>query len=248
MFNRRKREPVAPGQDAVVDRVLCISAVAMLGAIAVALEDGTMESGPAAEYLTETHRWLIRENLTHALSGSERKLLAKPLGDWTEGESIVANWRSESMGVLLWALSALDGMPPYDTRFERLPSLVPLLAPTIGFRRATNLRSPEEIARAREVAELWHWRARTRQLQERGESPAGGHDLDAVACEAATRAHTDGSIPEPVDGDFPAYGKPFRSLDPEEYSAVAAGAAERHYALNWLSGYAGDWDSVPTGT
>jgi hypothetical protein len=248
VFNRRKREPAAPDQDAVVDRVLCISAVAMLGAIAAAVEDGTMEDGPAAAYLTESHRWLIRENLAHALSGSERRLLAKPLADWTEGESILANWRSESMGVLLWALSALDDMPPYDARFERLPSFVPLLAPTIGFRKDTDLRSPEEITRARAVAELWHWRARTRQLQERGESPAGGHDLDAVAREAATLAHADGSIPQPVDGDFPAYGKPFRSLDPEEYSAVTSGAAERHYALNWLSGYAGDWDSVPTET
>jgi Domain of unknown function (DUF4272) len=248
VFTRRKRELVAPAQDAVVDRVLCISAVAMLGAIAAALEDGTMEAGPAAEYLTESHRWLIRENLAHALSGSERKLLAKPLADWTGDELIGANWRSESMGVLLWALSALDDMPPYDARFERLPSFVPLLAPTIGFRKETDLRPAEEIARARAVAELWHWRARTRQLQERGETPAGGRDLDAIAREAATLAHADGSIPPPVEGDFPAYGKAFGALDPEEYSDVSAGAAERHYALNWLCGSAGDWDSVPTDT
>jgi hypothetical protein len=29
---------------------------------------------------------------------------------------------------------------------------------------------------------------------------------------------------------------------------VTAAAVERHYALNWLCGYASDWDSVPTDT
>jgi hypothetical protein len=182
VFNRKKREPVAPDQDAVVDRVLCLSAVVMLGAIATGVVEGTIEEEQAAAYLTESHRWLIREHLADALSRRERALIAKPLADWKPQEALAAGWRNEAAGVLLWALAALDEMPPHDARFEREFSLVPLLAPTVDFRRATSLREPDAIEDARIAA---------------GQSPAG------------------------------------------------EGTAERQYALNWLSGYSADWDSVP---
>ena len=209
MFGRRKRQPVAPDQNAVVDRALCISAVVMLGVIASGVDEGTMDAGQAGEYLKESHRWLIREQLTAALSIQERALLAKALTDWTERDALGANWRSEALGVLLWALSALDEMPPYDERFERLPAFVPLLAPTADFRRTANLRSAEDIGRARYLAERWHARARAPQLGERDHP-----QVERVA----------------LDAD------------------VTAAVVERHYALNWLCGYASDWDSVPTDT
>jgi hypothetical protein len=248
VIRRRKRERVSPDQDAIVDRVLCISVVAMLGAIAAGVTDGEMDDDQAAKYVAESHRWLRRENLADALSARERALISKSVADWSARETIDASWRSESVGVLLWALSAFDEMPAYDRRFETLPTLVPLLAPTAEFRGRAHLRSPEEIAEARERAELWHWRARTRRLQEGGGPEGEIHDLDAVARQCAAFAYAERRIPEPIDGDFPAYGKAFRALDPDEYSAVTWTAAERHYALNWLCGYASDWDSVPTET
>jgi hypothetical protein len=209
VFGLRKRQPAAPDQNAVVDRALCLSAVAMLGAIAAGVEDEAMDAGQAGEYLKESHRWLIREQLTAALSIRERALLAKALTDWTARDALNAGWRSEALGVLLWALAALDEMPPYDTRFERLPSFVPLLAPTADFRRAASLRPAEDIGRARDLAEQWHGRTRARQLQEADDPQVEGLDGDAD---------------------------------------VRSAAAERHYALNWLCGYASDWDSVPTET
>ena len=209
MLGRRKRQPVAPDQNAVVDRALCVSAVAMLGAIASGVDEGTMDAGQAGEYLKESHRWLIREQLTAALSIRERALLAKAVTDWTERDALSASWRSEALGVLLWALGAFDEIPPYDERFERLPALVPLLAPTADFRRTANLRSAEDIGRARDLAERWHGQARARQLGD-GDDP----QVERVA----------------LDAD------------------VTAAAVERHYALNWLCGYASDWDSVPTDT
>ena len=209
MFGRRKRQPVAPDQNAVVDRALCISAVVMLGVIASGVDEGTMDAGQAGEYLKESHRWLIREQLTAALSIQERALLAKALTDWTERDALGASWRSEALGVLLWALSALDEMPPYDERFERLPAFVPLLAPTADFRRTANLRSAEDIGRARDLAEQWHARARAPRLGERDDP-----QVERVA----------------LDAD------------------LTAAVVERHYALNWLCGYASDWDSVPTDT
>jgi hypothetical protein len=151
---RRKRERAAPDQDAVVGRVLCLSAVVMLGTIATALEDGEMDDEQAEKYVTESHRWLRREQLADALGVRERALISKSLADWTERERSDAGWRSESVGVLLWALSSFDDMPANDTRFETLPAVVPLLAPTGDYRATVNLRAPEAIAHARETAEL----------------------------------------------------------------------------------------------
>jgi hypothetical protein len=139
-------------------------------------------------------------------------------------------------------------MPPYDERFQDLPSRVPLLAPTAGFRRAASLRPPDELERAREIAELWHRRSRTTQPRSEGRPQAAGSELDAIAGQSAALAHAAGSIPEPIDGDFPAYGKAYRDLAAGECSEAGSIAGERHYALNWLSGYSSDWDSVPTGT
>jgi hypothetical protein len=248
VIRRRKRDRVLPDQRAVVDRVLCASVVAMLGAIWAAVREGTMGCGEAAKYAAESHRWLRRERLADALSIRERSLISKSLTDWSEREAIDAGRRSETVGVLLWALSTYDEMPAYDTPFETLPDSVPLLAATAGFRSTAQLRSPEEIAGARESAWLWHWRSRIPQPRERNGSDDAGHDADATVREQAAAAYAENRIPEPIDGDFPAYSKAYRVLDAGEYAAIAATSAERHYALNWLCGYAADWDSVPTAT
>jgi uncharacterized protein DUF4272 len=156
---RRKHERVAPDQGAVVDRVLCLSVMVMLGTIATALEEGEMDGEHAGRYVTESHRWLRREQLADALGVRERALISKALTDWTEGERSAAARHSESVGILLWALSCFDAIPAYDTPFEKLPALVPLLAPTGDFRAAASLRSADVLAQARETAELAHDRA-----------------------------------------------------------------------------------------
>jgi hypothetical protein len=248
VFRRRSSEPSVPVQDEVVDRVLCIAVTTMLGAVVANLRGGALDDERAARYAAESHRWLRRENLADSLSGAERALVAKSPADWSEKESIDADWRNESLGALLWAISAVGDMPPYDERFQDLPSRVPLLAPTAGFRRAASLRPPDELERAREIAELWHRRSRTTQPRSEGGPQAAGSELDAIACQSAALAHAAGSIPEPIDGDFPAYGKAYRDLAAGECSEAGSIARERHYALNWLSGSSSDWDSVPTGT
>ena len=53
-----------------------------------------------------------------------------------------------------------------------------------------------------------------------------------------------------IHDDFPAKGKAYRDLTADEWSEVRSVCAERHYALNWLCGYApgNDWDHTPTET
>jgi hypothetical protein len=150
VFGRLRRQPAAPDRDAVVDRALCLSAVTMLGAIAGALEE--IEADQAARYLTESHRWLIREQLASALTIRERSLLARPLTDWTQNESEQALQSTRGLGALLWSLEALDEMPRSDVPYERLTGLVPLLAPTADFRAQVRLRPREVISGARDLA------------------------------------------------------------------------------------------------
>ncbi len=246
MFRRRKSDPAPPGQAEIADRVLCIAVTAMLGAVLANLRDGALDEAKAAQYATEAHRWLRRENLADSLSVRERTLVAKPLEEWSDQDASDAGWGNEPAAVLLWAISAVDELPPYDSRVESLPSPVPLLAPTADFRQAARLRPDEEIGRARSVAELWHGRSHTTKLQRAGERQAEGADFDAVTRQSAARAHAEGSLPEPIDGDFPAYGKAYRELADDEYAEATAIAVERLRAFNWLSGASPDWDSVPT--
>ena len=64
--------------------------------------------------------------------------------------------------------------------------------------------------------------------------------------QSAARAHAEGSLPAPIDGDFPAYGKAYRELADDEYAEATAIATERLRAFNWLAGSSSDWDSVAT--
>jgi hypothetical protein len=54
----------------------------------------------------------------------------------------------------------------------------------------------------------------------------------------SSKAAEAGDFEAPIDGDFPAFGKPYRDLTEAEFSVAMSIALERHRALNWLCGYA----------
>jgi hypothetical protein len=127
---------------------------------------------------------------------------------------------------------------------------------TIGvlIKNAT-LRSADEITKQRDLAELWHWRSRTRQLQESGKMPdtipgSGGKNINEIIQMAATKAAEDGAFPAAIGGDFPAFNKPYRDAISKEFSRLTSIAMERHRAFNWLCGFApgNRWADTPTET
>src|SRR5947208_2743536 len=71
-----------------------------------------------------------------------------------------AVWRGEALGTLLWALQLAE-LPPYDRPFE--PDDV-----AAAELEGAALREQDEIELERETARLWHWRARTTELQAAG--------------------------------------------------------------------------------
>ena len=85
--------------------------------------------------------------------------------------------------------------------------------------------------RAREVAELWLWRA---------EDPKRSAVAEKIEAAAARR------LVKNLDGDLPAMGKPFRDLGVKDRRFVRSIAAERAHALAWLEGDGGAWDGGPS--
>jgi hypothetical protein len=167
-------------------------------------------------------------------------------------------WQLEAAQVLIWALSHIESLPAYDLQaslelFKSIPS-----DNITGFVESSRLRPHHEIERARDIAELWHWRSRTREIIEEGEQlvaidelvSAGFRTYDDIVRFTASRAAEDGTIPNAIDDDFPARGKAYRDLLPEEWSEVHSITFERHFALNWLCGFAPDnrWEDTPTDT
>jgi hypothetical protein len=159
-----------------------------------------------------------------------------------EPDVVDAVWRGEALGTLLWSLHLLD-LPPYDRPFDTDEVVQANAA-------AGELRDPDELELERDSARLWHWRARTTDLQQSGELqlPSRYSSFDQLIAATAMRGHEEGLLPVPIRGDFPAYGKVYRHLTPEQHAEAHSIAAERHHALNWLAGEGTTWDDVPLDT
>jgi len=195
-----------------------------------------------------------------ALSPQECELAATTVLTMTHPQQLNAMWRMEAVQVLMWALHLVATLPPYDVPAS--PNLLQAV-PTEGIERfvqSARLRPNREIDQARDLAELWHWRARTRQLIEEGYTldqfdpdrkmrAAGVETLDDIVRLTAKHGKEEGRF-EVIDEDFAVHGKAYRDLSPEEWSEVRSITLERHFALNWLCGYAPNnrWDETPTDT
>ena len=144
---------------------------------------------------------------------------------------IDAVWRGEALGTLLWALAA-----------PRAPRLRPAVRHRRG-RGSDASTTPgcatlDEIDLERESARLWHWRARTSELQADGvvELPERYATFDQLIAATAMRGFEQGLLPTPMRGDFRAYGKVYRHLAPDQHAEAHSIAAERQHALAWLCG------------
>ncbi len=250
-----------PNAEMVVHRVLCLAACLRE---AIAWPPPDQIGNVMAQWSEEERRKLtaVRQDVVRGVTGelkregawadaseAERKFITGDLTSRSQQEFLNAVWGVESLACCLWALSALDLLQPYDA-----PYAAELLERLKQVRLAdARLRGHEELERERSIAELWHWRARTRQIIEEGMPlPPLPNNLtltDVVAGTARAAAGA-GEIPAPIGDDFPAFGVAYRDLSPEMYITVTSIAMERHKALNWICGRAPghQWDRTPTDT
>ena len=186
------------------------------------------------------------------MAPAERAFLTTMAQDVSDEAHRDVSWLMEASECLLWALGLVEAMPPFDTQAS-IEHLKLLPAGTVhDLRSSASLRNRSELSAARNVAELWHWRSRTRQLVESGSevSLPQGLTLTEVVRLAAEEAALRGDLPGVVDGDFPLFGRSYAQASADEWAHATSIALERHRALNWLCGYAprNRWGDTPTGT
>ncbi|HJW74784.1 MAG TPA: DUF4272 domain-containing protein [Thermoleophilia bacterium] len=197
---------------------------------------------------------LLRESgLWQEMTEEERQVAGGLPGEIEEQLVINATWAMESAACLLWSLGYLETLPRYDTQADL--GLLELLpdGPVEALASKAALRDFDGISRARDLAELWHWRGRTRQLQEEGGLKGEiveGQSIEEVIRLAAEEAASMGDLAETLGGDFPIFGRPYCDASADEWTRAISIAMERHQAFNWLCGYAprNRWDEVPTDT
>jgi uncharacterized protein DUF4272 len=202
-------------------------------------------------------RPLKDSGLWPAMSPKERECAEKSVLAMTSQQIIDASWRMESAVVLMWALNIIGKPPSFESQSE-LDLLKQIPNQLKEFIAGASLRSAEVIDHYRDVAELWHWRSRTRQLKEEGRPlPKGGNwdaqdirSYDDIVRKAAQSMFDQGDLPSLSNGDFPVNGKAYRDLAEEEWSEIRSITMERHFAANWLCGEApgNQWDETPTDT
>jgi hypothetical protein len=258
MFSHPSRNPSAAS---AMKRAVILNAVFVTGLMAPPCGPATRGTSRRASGrnlrpdATECHNssLLIKDLKTAGLwpevEQKERDLLLAE--QVSERQRINASWLAESITCLLWALGMIPELPAYDQeadasfigRLGSIPQLVP---------RAT-LRPKKEIEKQRQIAELWHWRARTQRLQEQECSdgaPAGVPPIEEIIKNIAGRSARLGLLPRPIAADFPALGKPYRDLSSADFATLSSISQERHRAFNWLCGFSptGRWADTRTDT
>ena len=195
---------------------------------------------------------LQASGLWKEMEEDERAFIQVVPSEMSPQAQIDAIWLPEPVLCLRWALTHLEDLPSYDEQASE-ETMKGTPAETVReLLNGSQLRAAAEIDRQRDLAELWHWRCRTRQLIESGKMPekiAGGITIEEVIRETATRGGEEYKFTV-IGGDFAIFGQPFRDATEEEFSAVHSIARERHKAFNWLCGYAPGncWSKTPTGT
>jgi len=193
-----------------------------------------------------------------AASPKERKFLNSNIINMDSYEQIASTWRIECILMLMWALNYLKEFPSIEEQAE--PELLKKInnEKISLFYKGPKLRDRKEIFKARDLIESWHWRSRTRQLIETEKNfklppemvSQGLNSLDDVIRLSAKDGYETGYLKEIKDEDYVVEGIPFRDLSRDKWSCVNSIIMERHYALNWLCGYAprNKWDETPIDT
>jgi hypothetical protein len=203
-------------------------------------------SGDAEGDRFDLAAWLREERLTPHLTADERKMVETRLGGLDPDEAGDAGWRIEAVAVLAWAAGLIDERPRYDLPAPPAELLALVPEPwdkAQPFRQAIELRPEDEIAWAREEAELWRWRGEVET--EEGAGGASPAEIRQLIRQVAADSARTGLFEKPVGNDFPVAKRPYRDLGSDERELLTDLASERLRALNWLCGFGEDWDDTP---
>ena len=244
-------QTVMVSAEAAARRALCLAAIVTRAEFEYRILERTSAGKRSEEqenHANDINLWLETEGLSSSLSRAEIILLGSPLGEWSPQAIANGQWRGEALAALAWALGVVPAAgfdQPADPR--ALLAAVKFMQPATDLISNVALRDEAELRGARNVAELWLWRARSEQvLRQKIAVPLpAGATMESLILDAAAAAESDGVFRR-INGDFPAQGRAYRELNDEDASLLRSIATERLYALNWLCGTAPDWDAVAT--
>jgi hypothetical protein len=224
----------------------CIILASMLHRIAIEEFAGEAEGDLAAEAF-DLRAWLHTEGIWDTLTPRETAFLSAAVGTIAPADLVAASWQGAALDALAWALRLLpnlDSAELGDTRqlIEEIPRPWQKTGQWITSRE---LRPEPEIARQREIAEIWEWRVAT-EIPRR---QATGRELAAIeeAIASTTReGEAAGLLAPGMSGGFRLSGNDsITRVGGDELDRLAAITTERLLALNWLCGFGDNWDAVP---
>lgn len=265
MFSWLKTKSGAPNARTVLERTIILRELFVKGLVTPPLdvlaktmdgwgeterhafnEDGKKQFSDRISRLRELGLWI-------KMMKEEREFLNVGPLETSRQAMVDAIWLIESIVCLLWALGYVSELPPYDEQTDpEMANRLPKESAETLFSKVS-LRPAHQIQKQRDIAELWHWRSRTRRLQELGQMPplpGEGYTIEEIISLASSKAAEAGDLPAPIEKDFPAFGKAYRDISPEEFATATSIAQERHRAFNWLCGLApgNRWADTPTDT
>lgn len=185
--------------------------------------------------------WL-KEQEPDALEPEDAELLAKPVGELTEEDLDLCTDATDALGALMWVTGTVEMLPSpcdIDNPAADLGLMPEPWDDVQPFHTEAALRREDLIAREREIAELWFWRA---ALSVNGEPTDAEerHAIRTVADEAALAG-----LIRTAAGDFAVDGQPYAKVAQPFKDEILAGTAARLRALNWVCGFGDTWADTP---
>ncbi len=224
---------------------------ARLVALATVVRRAALELDPSGDAEGERFdmaAWLREEHVTPLLTADERRLIETRVGGLAQDIAEDASWRIESVAVLAWAAGLNDELPTYELPSPPAGILALIPEPwdkVQPFRAEIELRGEEEVAAAREQAELWQWRGQLLAGPD-GDALPATPEMRQIIREVAADSARAGLFERSLSNDFPVAGRPYRNLTEDERALLTDLASERLRALNWLCGFGSSWDDAPT--
>jgi hypothetical protein len=206
-------------------------------------QDGVAQERP--EMARQLVAWIRDPFIAGSITQQETDLIVAPLGSWSRIVIENVSWRFEALGIVLWSMSMLDSIPPYDQPFSFGLSQSGALAPVSDFLESAVLRDRDELMRAFLVGDVWYWRARIAFAIRQGVPPPQGKSYREMIKEMAWRAYEANEIARPVEDDFPLSGRAYAQLSDSDLYRAQRIAFDRFATLNWMFGNTTGWEESP---
>lgn len=206
------------------------------------------DDAKAEEDRFDLYAWLVDAGAEPLMSHYEQEVFKEKVGEIVDEDVRELSFSLETAGLLAWALglAEADAGTPIRVNGGALLAALPGPGDAVGaFLNDAKLRSLEEIAEAREIAEVWCWRIDA-GIDRDMMSPAEKRELDETVLVTADEAMSAGYLHETIDGDFALNGKKVGDLDEETQDELWWITKRNAKTLNWLCGYGDSWEDAPT--